>query len=502
MYKMKRDFTYCFAAFFMPSILLFHLYNRNHVLNHILFSQVLILAGILAVAGLLLFLAFKFAAGSAEGALLLAVLFWLFFWLFETLLKAATRYFALTSTVFMVLLGAGIIFIAAIFRRYKPPFNKVRPVFNVLAINLAVLFIFNLMPGVNYNLTLNRARAEMAEEDTAPFYIKQNFNIDSTLPAPDIHWFHLDGMMSLETVEHFWGESQENLRAELKRRGFIVYENAKLNAVSTQGAHSALLSPAFYDSFWGRRLAKVETELRWTRDSFLLGELNQIGLTFNDLYMENSEFVGALIYRGYECIRINWYEEVSPLRNPEYHVHFRRGHGFFSGDLPELLTLTTPLNIQPPPHIVERIAIEEQSYHDHEPLARFIWRELFYTHGNQLWRQDPALTRLDVTTVHLYPLAYNHMAKRMLYFIDIVLEENPNAVIVLQSDHGFHILATQQHLLAQGYTLEQVLELMHSVFSAVRIPPEYGGLDAPIAPLNISRELVNRFVGQNYNLLP
>jgi hypothetical protein len=54
----------------------------------------------------------------------------------------------------------------------------------------------------------------------------------------------------------------------------------------------------------------------------------------------------------------------------------------------------------------------------------------------------------------------------------------------------------------QGYTKEQIVELMHSVFSAVRIPDEYGGLDEPIAPLNITRELINRFVGDNYELLP
>jgi hypothetical protein len=490
--------VYYFAAFFSPGILLFHFYNRNHVFNHIVFGEVLVLAGIFAVFGLLLFLAFKFVAGSEEGALLLAVLFWLCFWLFEILFNVTERYlFTLTPSGFMVLLGVGLVSIAAFFHRYRPPFAKVRPAFNALALSLIALFIFNLIPGVSHNLVLNRARAEIADADEGalPFYIKRNFHIDTTLPAPDIYWFHVDGMMSLETVERFWGKSQEHLRTEFTRRGFIVYENAQLNAGFTDSAFAALLFPAFYDSFWGERLAEVAKVFRLERQRFLVDELAQVGLTLNDLQMPNSELVSALVYRRYAMRGIH---RIGSF----YHFYFiRRDNRFLTGDLLDLLRLTTPLNI-PPPTLTERVAIEQQSYNDPEPLARFTWRSLVYTHMNDVWQQDPTMTELDYTAVHLYPLAYEHMAQRIFHFVDIVLEANPNAVIVLQSDHGFHMQPTQQYLLNEGNTLDQVLELIHSVFSAVRIPSQYGGLEAPIAPLNISRELVNRFVGQNYNLLP
>jgi len=53
-----------------------------------------------------------------------------------------------------------------------------------------------------------------------------------------------------------------------------------------------------------------------------------------------------------------------------------------------------------------------------------------------------------------------------------------------------------------GWSDEDVRRQQLSAFSAVRIPQIYGGLDAPLDPRNISRELVNRFVGENYELLP
>ena len=77
----------CFiAAFCMPNNLLFDLYNRNRVANHIIFNHVLILAGVLAIVGFLLFKLFKWIAGSTEGGLMLAIIFWLCFRFFEALI--------------------------------------------------------------------------------------------------------------------------------------------------------------------------------------------------------------------------------------------------------------------------------------------------------------------------------------------------------------------------------------------------------------------------------
>ena len=494
------------AAFFMPSILLFDLYNRNRIDNHLVFNHMLIFAGVLAVIGVVIFPVFKLVAKSAEAALLLCVIFWLCFWLFEALFGiAADLYGSLTSIRLIVYLLALIASLVLLIQKYNPHFYKISSAFNILCAVLIVLFIMNIAPAVSHEIELHRTRATGSVEGNSPFYIKREFYIDSELPNPDIYWFHLDGMMSMETVERFWGVSQDHLREELSNRGFIVYPNAELYPGFTDASLPALFSPTFYDSFWGERVYQARTMLRTPRASFLINELTQVGLTYPYL-VRYYEMFHAFVKRGYE-IEMG----ASSHRWPHSFGHFTGDgndlwtwHQFLenSGDFPELLNLTTPLNITP---FSERRATDvRQSLYgsDYESSARFVLVHMADTHASNVWRHDPTLSSGDSTAVHVYQLAHAQIARRALNRVDSILEENPGAVIVLQSDHGFHIEETQQFMLDQGYSLEELMELIHSVFSAVRIPPEYGGLDAPIAPLNISRELVNRFVGENYELIP
>ena len=101
---------------------------------------------------------------------------------------------------------------------------------------------------------------------------------------------------------------------------------------------------------------------------------------------------------------------------------------------------------------------------------------------------------------NFYMYAYNYAATVMLTMIDLILDNDPYAVIILQADHGFHVGHTQGYLRTSGMSDKYLFKLIHSTMSAVGIPERYGVLDAPIAPINITRELVNRFVGHNYEL--
>jgi len=514
--KNKLDqVLFYFAAAFMPSILLFNLYNANWADNPLAFSHILIFAGVLAVAGILLYFIFERASGSAQPALLLFLLFWICFWFFEAMYGAISSFIpVLPPTILMMILISVLIIGAILFRKFKPRFLKPHPVYRTLIVGLFVIFILNLAPGLNNEIVFQRARAAGIEEgENAPFYIKREFYIDESLPTPDIYWLHLDGMMSLETMEGFWGVSQDHFREELASRGFLVYANAELNAGATRIALPALFSPAFYDSFWGEQINQADSELRTQRVRLLTNELQQVGLSIDDDVVPYYEFFVSFFKRGYEIdVRSNTpganglppqsFEHIADVTH--YNLSSWNDFVHATGALPELLSLTTPLNVSTDTTLTEHIrsVICPRQEVTFEPLARLVWRIFMDTHMGTVWRHDPTVSERDSTAIHIYPMAYAQMEKRVLNFVDSVLEENPNAVIVLQSDHGFHLNPTQQFMLDQGYPLETVLELIHSVFSAVRIPPEYGGLDEPIAPLNISRELVNRFVGQNYELLP
>ncbi|MCL2247770.1 MAG: hypothetical protein FWC13_00715 [Oscillospiraceae bacterium] len=503
------------AAAFIPSIPLFYLYNGNQVENHLVFSHILIVAGILAIVGMLLLHILKRATDRGEAALLLSILFWLCFWLFEAMYRAVYNIFVtLSSTVFMIILILTFAGLAILIRMFKPRFFNSSPVYKILTASLFVIFVFNLVPGINHEIILQRAIAADGEGENATFYIKRDFYTSDSLPTPDIYWVHLDGMMSMETVERFFGVSQNSLREELEYRGFLVYPNAELNAGSTRMALPALLSPAFYDSFFGELLDEYNELLTRETSVVVNDHLRQLGLRWDNI-STSYELLTALANRQYDLTILN--SMGGRMQLPSSFdsiagdnvsvINFSKSIRDHFGDLVEMMNLTTPLYISDSHELIDdlRTVIVPQTDSDIEPVARFTFRAFNQTQATNFWRLDAAFsedTEISRTRVDIYPMAYALITQSMLNYIDSVLNNNPNAVIVLQSDHGFHIYETQRYLLEQGYSLEQVLELIYSVFSAVRIPPEYGGLNAPIAPLNISRELVNRFVGENYELLP
>ena len=496
------------AALLMPSILLFALYNNNWAESQLLFTHVIVLGGGLAVAGLLLFLLLKLAIGSSEGALLVGLLFWMGFWMFESMYGfAIDRGALLSSDRFLVLLCLGVVLIAGLLRRYAPPFWKIRPAFGMLSICIVALFLVNFQFGASNRMTLLRAQAEFAEhEDNAYFHIKRSFLVDHNLPSPDIYWFWLDGLMSIAMLERYFEESHEELRGELIERGFVIYEDAILKAGDTRIALHALFMPLFYDSFFGELLAEnraIESRGRYIRA--IADGLTNVGLAHDEVQAYN-EFFNALAARGYDVViasrlggRLTWdgfdgyiFGFPSPW------------HRF--GDLPELLSLVTPLRFNNNYYnfdFYDAGGLEHDSMHHRESrndsLANFTFLLNAGAHMGGLRR---AADYDEKAAIELYPARFLQVVEQTLQRVDAILEENPYAVIILQGDHGWHLFETIRFLWEQGYTWSEIQELWFSVFSAVRIPERYGGLDAPLEPRNISRELVNRFVGQNYVLLP
>jgi hypothetical protein len=72
---------------------------------------------------------------------------------------------------------------------------------------------------------------------------------------------------------------------------------------------------------------------------------------------------------------------------------------------------------------------------------------------------------------------------------------------VVQADHGLHYAEHREALLKKGGTEDDVRVMQNQVMSAVRIPETWGGLRVPLDPLDISRVLINRYVGQNYKMV-
>lgn len=109
----------------------------------------------------------------------------------------------------------------------------------------------------------------------------------------------------------------------------------------------------------------------------------------------------------------------------------------------------------------------------------------------------------DTENILNYGGHHTYSAKVLMNLIDMVLTEDPNAVIILQADHGLHNQSSEQIIEAFGKS-EAAIDIWNSVFSAIRVPEPYQNGQERYTmedPRNISRYLINSFVGENYDYI-
>ena len=489
---------YIAGATSLPIILLFNLYNRQPLYVHVVFSHILVLAVLLSLTGLVAFLILKRFIG-AEKAIVLLVLFWAAFWFFGALRRYV--FTGISGTVLVLLIAIALALVLVLIHKQSPPLDEFSPVFGTLSVVLVVMLLINATPAFYRNLTV---RSEDAYRPLGNISIRRDFDVNHSLPMPDIYWIHLDGMVSLRTFEDFWGVCQGDTRNELARRGFLVYEDSYLrNAAGTTVAMPMLLSPSVYDNFFGELLGYIDEGFGHDVRDELYTILAANGLNIYNDINPYFELLVALLYRGYKINGFNaWWNYLDAARisgEDNRSLPSKMWNNFVISDLPHILLETTPI-----PLGLFLEGIFDTVYLDMPETykrAEFTWIFFDHTHSLHWYQFDNGYDGDPEERFDLYPRGYMAITATMLSAVDEIRHRNPNAVIVLQSDHGLHRTSTQLHLEDIGTPKQTILELAHSVFSAIRIPETYGGLDAPVHPLNVTRILVNRFVGENYKLL-
>lgn len=542
--KTLEVILYYAAAMALPNIFLFNIYTQNRENAQIIFGHVLILAVIMAIVSAIGLLIIRFLTRTYEGSLLIMLPFWVLFWFFESL---SARLPINSKAVFLVIIFIVLICFIGLFRFLSDKFQKGRMIFSAIAGVITLLFVFNAFPTFVTALTISSAEID---REVTEVTIRRSFDVDASLQNPDIYWLHMDGMISIHSMEHLLNAPQDELRERLLDLGFVINEDAQFIAHDTVFGVPGLLSPDFYDSFLHEHFMEGSHLLRRGRSSLLNDAVDREGILFAEDVAPYHELFHAFLQAGYTGVMIadfdlnvyvpidHFYRLGGSARIDDFpfttvETATEQSHFLQDAlDLVELLTLMTPLpyrlviqiregrfDWKPIPshdeavnHLTENtrnFLHERQLYRrliDSFSLSepKLLYLTAMFTHGNRWHWKDSELSEhgAGAGRLDLYPLAHEYGVKVMFNMIDMILERNPNAIIVIQADHGMHLHATQRQLLAEGFTEEEVAHLQNSVISAVRIPEQYGGLDEPLDPRNITRELVNRFVGENYELLP
>lgn len=539
-------FLYYLAAITLPNIFLFNVYGQNRAHAQISLNHVLFIAANLALISAVALLIMRLLTRHYGSSLVVNISFWLVFWFFESLIRILpTNQRPLVMAIVLLLL----LVLAIAMRLLVEIIKKLQIIWLGTAGVIIVLFVINASPIIITAIMTNNVH-QGQELNGIP--IRSEFNIDTTLANPDIYWLHVDGLISLNSKERYFGIDVDQIRNQLLELGFVINEDAEFIAHNTIYGVPGLISPDFYDNYLHSLFMAGRDLLRHDRHIFLNDAFDNDGISLPNDVAPYHELFHAFLQAGYQTVMIadldpdvyvpigqfyrlfdyNLYrnnptidrELIFTVANENRDNHFL----IDARDLIELLTLMTPL----PTWFVNDIAEGDQEWatipayterineltadtlnleHERQVLRALIdlhyqprnqptltYITVMFGHGNRwFWLND---NEGNASNIELYPAAYTYTFDFVLKLVELITSNNPNAIIVLQADHGLHLYRTQSTLLAAGFTRDEVIHLHHSVFSAVLIPSAYGGLAAPLDPRNITRELVNRFVGTNYQL--
>jgi hypothetical protein len=561
----RRGLFYTVAASVMPTVPIWFLFNQNiKAING--FLPTVFLASVLALASLLSSLVLAKLMGGTHKALPVLAVCWIGFWgldsvhsLFAVLAEARNAVWRLRHTfpiVAVMILGVVLLF------RFL---NISRVVSDAVALMACMLFLMNFVPALYHGVTRFGLSSPSAAKAAEEYGIKTSFAVDSGLPHPNIYWIHMDAMVGFDAVEEYFGQPQTELKKALTERGFVINESARLEAGFTGIAIPALTSPTFYDNVLAEILYEIET-IPSVHKSATYKAVSERGASINKVY-QSLELLSALENAGYLTINYDTEEMFlldssaiiindqgsMPTQKARDIIRIRQDLSVFTsvGVMKELGALLNRrlqmaladdhslIEIPSSQELIDELSArtgvtnpdfvsmaEAMGYITMTQEPRFVYFMNYAAHvmnyvferkvGNVWYDKPPGYIFAldengnyydrpldDPNDVQLYYAQHQYAAKTMLALVDIIETQDPDAVVILQADHGIHGIGRskyydKEYMEEQGYSLEDMLNLNFSVMSAVRVPEKYGSLEEALEPLDIARWLVNSFVGQNY----
>lgn len=421
---------------------------------------------------------------------------------------------------------------------------------SLITIGITVLTLFLIAMNVPTAIHSYSRQQSVASE----LCTKTSFVVsESTERLPNIYWFHCDGMLGFSAVEKYYGDAQDDFKTELAARGFSFDSGSNFESGhATAAAIPSLLCPGFYDNYLSSKILS-EPNLSNLHNAFDGPEFSEV-LRIARL---NNETITAFTMSPYQTSIIaplNWgttgtyYPPISesfyePASGKIFQVDTdpnslkEAGEVFSStsffklesflhtlvlplselieGILPrgfdslidsfgdtevekKEIATTTYDSINIPSTQALSIAMECES----APYFFVIPHDI--AHNPYVYDESGERVNVSSMDVTHYLPQHKYAVKVLLNAVDTILAKDPDAVIVLQADHGLHGNTQAEFVNAFGENAV-AKELWNCVISAIRVPEQYQNGEEVYAienPLNISRYLVNRFVGQNYDYLP
>ena len=513
---MKFDIKKPWVLFILPILMIctyfLFLYNVNFSINgfhyELLISDVLIMITSTTIFYTIIHLLFFKIIRNR---------FFLFF--FELVIFAGySRSFPISYIIFMILL-----MIFLIQYRKEPP-QKVTlfcELFCTMILLMATfMFGYNLIASIYNNILF----LKRDHHYTKIYDVKT----EEGLQQPNIYWLHMDGMPNLDLIRKYYDRDLDEYQQKLEAMNFMVNTDASFaGGQHTMSALNALYNPKYYDDFFKDYLDEYE---KCRIDSCITKESTSMK---DMIYIRhNNELLQGLKKQNYTTISIAEFVQYSSfdtdyvydLWNIEkdykikyfknnytqeqlYHqilkAHLQNFSGIpFHSDLAQK-EMTPTFNNAKYPWIKRIMFSLEDTYEKNLNDPKFYFMDITLVHQHWNYDENGKLIRQKNDNPADFDKTYVYTLRVLMEILSYIQEKDPNAIVIVQGDHGMHTLP--ENTLKQYYHIKknQINAFRDATFSAIYIPEQYKNGDEEYLenPLNISRYLVNNFVGENYEYL-
>jgi hypothetical protein len=303
---------------------------------------------------------------------------------------------------------------------------------------------------------------------------------------PDIYYIILDGYARHDVLRELYGFDNQEFLDTLRSRGFFIASRARSNYAQTRLSLASSLSMEYLPEFpAGASYDLYHQEIRARRkNSRVVGRLRELGYRYR--------YVGSI----YFPVDAAADEELFPEgADCGYVAGFLATTVF---DLPRKLLRFCEFG--PDPVKISEYQFENLAKAKADPGPLFTFVHIACPHEPYVYDRSGPLPRAvsgkEATPAH-YIEQLRYLNGRVLEFLDAIdRTSGPDAVVVLQADHGSDLLGMPERPTAQ-----QLRERM-AIFSAYRLPPGVERrLYDSITPVNSFRVIFSGLFGDRLALL-
>ena len=372
--------------------------------------------------------------------------------------------------------------------------------------------------------------------------------------TPNIYWIHCDGMMGLYSMEKYFNYKDLSFINYLEKNNYVYNKNASLIAGHrTQSALVSMFNPYYFDHFFRDYLIDLE-------DSFKDGGKTDFMVNYYELEekrLDNELFL-ALDKKDYTTVAIADFNQYTGFYTDyfyDFYTYDENGRQVTdkqqfrymdnsSIDDSDRFKLFTYMRFNHFKSILNTTILypllENVNYLDYEiiPYEDEDFSQMTNINNSQYWlskaiisgidksleidnqkfvfvdfklnhlpitfnRYGDFLLNEDIYNLGFYSSNYIYSTKLLVEILDYIRTNDEEAVIFVQGDHGIHMLEDDDLKKFFNISQEGVQEVRNSVISAYYIPDKYKNGDEVYLnnPLNISRYIVNSYIGNNYDYI-